>query len=48
MTHKEKAVTKELLTYLIGELKQMMLGNIEEKRKKKGITYNCTVLSIHL
>ncbi len=41
---KEKAITKEMLTYLIGELQQMMSGNIEEKKEIKNITYNCIVL----
>ncbi len=41
---KEKAITKDMLTYLIGELQQMMSGNIEEKKEIKNITYNCIVL----
>lgn len=45
--HKENAITKEMLTYLIGVLQQMMSGNMEEKKRKKNITYNCIVLCIH-
>ncbi len=41
---KEKAIIKEMLTYLIGELQQMMSGNIEEKKEIKNITYNCIAL----
>lgn len=43
--HKEKAMTKEILTYLIGELQQMMSGNIEEKkeRKKYHLQLYCTL-----
>lgn len=33
--HKEKAITKEILTYLIGEVQKMTSGNIEERKKEK-------------